>query len=548
MRLKSRYILKLAAFAVAIVLVLSVLYFYQHERTTEELRDQSSAAMEQALLRETRDAGKVFARALASSLFEPIALDDFEQISNITASVLDLPNVSDIQVFNTDGKVINDGTETVASYGIPISRSIHVAVLEEKDVWTDQNGQVLAVAAPIQIGERNLGGVSLRLDIDNALANIDSLNRELANIIERDNARFVAFAVLFAIIVSVVGACVGVLIAHRLTGRIIVLNALTHRIAHGQYDIELPPTRPDELGELAVSFQSMARELNATTVLKSELESLIQTRTQELEGANSKLLEVDRVRRDFLSDMSHELRTPLTAIRGTAEVAIRNPDGSDQSFREALQRVVTHSEQLAELINDFMFIARSESGVVDLNKEWMVLEEPIADAMRAVQAMWPTADIQLELDENAEVCVVEGDQKRLRQLFTILIDNAVKYSDEEESVQIVVQRTPTETGGMAEVRVTDRGIGMTDSEKRKIFDRFFRGTRARETQGGMGLGLAIAGTIARTHSAELLVQSEEGIGTTFSFHIALLNDTDELHDDELLDGLPGSISNERGIS
>jgi len=197
----------------------------------------------------------------------------------------------------------------------------------------------------------------------------------------------------------------------------------------------------------------------------------------------------------FTADASHELRSPVALMRTTAEVALRKTR-SEAEYREALQQVLNESERVTRLIEDLLLLARSDAATDVLEKRPLDLAEPLRAAVARVDR------VRLTIESPA---IVEANGAALQQLFAILLDNAVKYSDDEVSVSL--------RGAIVEIR--DRGIGISPADLPHIFERFYRADKAR-SHGGSGLGLAIAHRIAEIHGATIDVASTPGAGTTFT--------------------------------
>ena len=198
---------------------------------------------------------------------------------------------------------------------------------------------------------------------------------------------------------------------------------LVHRIAaHGV----------DEFSQIARSLNKMAAELadhhQREAQARHRLEELVQARTAELQSALEALQEMEVRRRQLFADISHELRTPTTAIRGEAEVTLRGKDSTIEYYRAALRRIVDASRQLGVVIDDLLTMTRSDTDSLALKRQPVDLAEPLADAVEQARAIARERNVDVQAAIPAERFVVMGDALRLRQLFMILIDNAIRYS------------------------------------------------------------------------------------------------------------------------
>ncbi len=224
----------------------------------------------------------------------------------------------------------------------------------------------------------------------------------------------------------------------------------------------------------------------------------------------TRLERTESMRRTFVADVSHELRTPIASIAAAAETLEEaGPDESER--RELVQVIQRQSAHMKELIDDLMDLAQIESGAVELARESL----PVAELLReAAQDLAPDATrrrVRIEVMEDAGASML-ADRRRLLQVARNLLDNAIKFSPEGESVRLVAESGP----GWAGFSVTDRGPGIPRAEREKIFQRFYQIDRSRsKTRPGTGLGLAIVKHIVQLHQGSLEVESEIGQGSVF---------------------------------
>jgi two-component system, OmpR family, sensor kinase len=271
----------------------------------------------------------------------------------------------------------------------------------------------------------------------------------------------------------------------------------------------------DEFSDVARSMNAMAEALEMHARRESEqrqrLEEQVRERTGALQEANLALQRTDVRRRQLLADISHELRTPTTAIRGEAEVTLRGHDRPLAEYREALRRIVDTSRQLGSVIDDLLAMARSDMETLSLARAPVDLAAPLGEALDQASALARGNDITIRcapIERGA--LVVKGDAQRLAQLFTLLLDNAVRYSHRGGLVHVECER-PADRPDAVEVTVTDQGIGIAPDELPHVFDRHFRGAAARlHRAAGSGLGLPIARALAAAHEGSLELRSPAG--------------------------------------
>jgi signal transduction histidine kinase len=292
-------------------------------------------------------------------------------------------------------------------------------------------------------------------------------------------------------------------------------------LAQGRLEHRIVLTGKDEFSTVANSMNGMAEQLEAHQLRdaaeRNELEELVKARTEDLHQANESLLQTDARRRQLLADISHELRTPTTVILGEAEVTLRNRSLQNDDYRESLQRIVQTSRQLGSVIDDLLAMARTDVQSWRLVREPLELALPLQEAIVQAGTLAATNGVRLVFEPSTWTPArVLGDHLRLVQLFLVLLDNAIRYSHEAGSVEITVDHWRDDQDGQSywRVRVIDHGIGISQEELPKVFDRHFRGAAARQHRAsGSGLGLSIALALAQAHGGSLKLDGAVGRGT-----------------------------------
>ncbi|MGB3941871.1 MAG: HAMP domain-containing sensor histidine kinase [Candidatus Manganitrophaceae bacterium] len=245
----------------------------------------------------------------------------------------------------------------------------------------------------------------------------------------------------------------------------------------------------------------------------SEFESRYQLEEsrEALQVMNEKLTQLGEMRSRFFADISHELKTPLAVIRGEAEVTLRGNEKPFSEYKRALRDIILLVDQLGKLVSDLLFLARSESGILRIEKNKTSLSEIIEEAFREGEVLAMKKRVTLFRKEwpQGEI-FVEGDSQRLKQLFLIVIDNAIKYSHEGGPVEISWARK----GDREEIKVSDQGMGIPEESLPHVFERFYRADTTRAMAQGTGLGLPIAKWISEAHKGEIAISSSLGTGTT----------------------------------
>jgi signal transduction histidine kinase len=236
-----------------------------------------------------------------------------------------------------------------------------------------------------------------------------------------------------------------------------------------------------------------------------------------LRAANEKLLELDRLKDDFLSTVTHELRTPLTSIRAFAEILHDNPDIEPDQAREFLHLIIKESERLTRLINQVLDMAKIEAGEIDWNIEPVDLGEIVHEATATTAQVFKDKGIALEVLIPETVPPVRGDHDRLTQVAMNLLSNAAKFTP-GRSGRVVVSVEHVDEG--VRVAVSDNGPGIAPKDAEIVFDKFRQvGNTMTDKPQGTGLGLAICKRIVEHLGGRIWVETSLGHGATFAFVI-----------------------------
>ncbi len=295
-----------------------------------------------------------------------------------------------------------------------------------------------------------------------------------------------------ALVISIVLAFI---IARSMAKPLQRIALAAEEIARGNYDQELTITSPEEVHRLAVSFNTMARQVKAA----------------------------QQAQRDFVANVSHELKTPLTSIQGFSRAILDGTARDEEARRRAAQIVSDEAERMARLVEDLLELAKIEAKQIVMARETVNLSELLKGCLEKFALQAEEGGIELKLDL-ADVPQISGDGDRLAQVFTNLMDNALKHTPAGGRVTVAAREVPSPPGRRGErprpcveVTVTDTGPGIPSDDLPRIFERFYQVDKSRARgRGGVGLGLAIAKEIVQAHGGHISAESVVGLGTRFT--------------------------------
>ena len=274
--------------------------------------------------------------------------------------------------------------------------------------------------------------------------------------------------------------------------------------------IALPPAEQALAGEVLVEHRGRTLAVTAAP-LGDAGEGAVWTIRDITERAR-----LERLKSEFVATASHELRSPLTSIKGFAELLARG-DRLDERQREFVDVILQSTNRLVDLVNDLLEVARAEAGKIELRRRPVDVAEQAEEIARLMRPRLEEKEQALELDLPADLPRAWADPARLRQILTNLVTNAHLYTDAGGRIAISARAR----GRWVEIAVADNGRGMTAHEREHAFDRFYRGDERShgDRPAGTGLGLAIVRSLVELHEGEIDVDSEPGVGSTFTVRL-----------------------------
>lgn len=281
--------------------------------------------------------------------------------------------------------------------------------------------------------------------------------------------------------------------------------------------------KTSEINKLIEGFNDMAKELNSSY---SNLEGEVENRTQELVEANKTLEELNEklqqemeYKSDFLAMVSHELRTPLTSIITFSQLSQESDlETTNEKTKKSWIEIEKNSRTLLSMINNMLDIARTDAGKITAERDFMDLGDIVASLKTTISPLAQKANVSFEAHIAADVPLVKGDFEKTLRILENLTNNAIKFTPEKGTVQLLITYTAEEKAVL--IKVVDSGIGISEEDQKRIFERFVQvDTGPTRKFGGSGLGLSLVKEYAELQNFEILVESQLGHGASFIIRI-----------------------------
>ncbi len=365
---------------------------------------------------------------------------------------------------------------TEAFYGVETDRIYY----SEIHTYT-----VLSVGTPIRNSSGEVCGAVI---LNTGMASVD---RGVSNILKT-----IIVSVMIALGLSFV---VAIWFARQLTGPFSRMRTMALKLAEGDYEVKTGIERKDEVGDLARTLDFLTDKLKENEIERENLEHM---------------------RMDFFANVSHELRTPITVVRAYTESLVDGVVTDAEQTEQYYQRMLSECTGMERLVGDLLILSKMQNPDFVIEKEPVDVVQIFHDLVRAASKIAEEKNVVVTFDCEREYCLMFGDYGRLRQMFLVILDNAIKFSDEGGEVRIRVTK-----GDKLTVSIKDNGIGIAPEELPFVFDKFYK-SKLRQNAKGSGLGLAIAKQIALKHGGTIDIHSELTKGTEFVFRFDPIDETE----------------------
>jgi signal transduction histidine kinase len=323
---------------------------------------------------------------------------------------------------------------------------------------------------------------------------------ELARLIARNDSSFASSRALFIGVAAgalVLALLLGFVLSWSVLGPIQRIDSRLAGIASGDFSGHVQVENRDELGALGANVNRM---------------------NDELRSVYAELEEASRHKSEFLANMSHELRTPLNAIIGFSQVLRDEMVGSvNEKQAEYLEDIISSGNHLLSLINDILDLSKVEAGQVELDVHPFSLREALERGVVMVRERATEDGVRVAFTADPEVDVVDGDERRIKQVIFNLLSNAVKFTPAGGEVDV----SATRADGEVRISVADTGPGIALEDRERIFEEFQQTETGGVQHEGTGLGLALSKRFVELHGGRIWLESEVGRGSTFTFALPM---------------------------
>ena len=334
----------------------------------------------------------------------------------------------------------------------------------------------LTVGAPITTNGEIIGALLIHSSIEGMN---DAIN---------EGFRILLISIFIALILSVF---LSVALALTFTKPLEKMKNTAALLAGGNYNVKTGIKQNDEIGNLAATMDILS---------------------QRLSEADEERKRVQKQRQDFITNISHELRTPVTVIRGSLEALSDGVITESGQVKEYHKQMLNESKNLERLVNDLLELSRLQNTDFKIEMQELNICDVLKDSLRSASNLAKQKNINIQYSSDKDMFLIKGDYGRLRQMFLIVIDNAIKFSYENKSIYIALKNN--------QIIIKDEGIGISKEDLPNIFDRYYS-VKSDENKTGTGLGLTIAKQIALRHKIELFAESQLNSGTSFIFNMLL---------------------------
>lgn len=420
--------------------------------------------LENLMLSQSKFSVEIYESSISRySISEVVFNERFEFLNNIDGQV---------QLLNNSGELFYDSTGSSNVGEIIIKPENMLNPEGEHKFENDIRNRKLSLNYPIKVNNNQIGVLRTISD---------------TRVVRKDIARQMRVFILLGVFSLIAWMLLLYYFADKLLKPINKLTSLASKLSDGQYNQKSNMEYSGEIGELAKTMD----ELSENIIKKEEIKT------------------------DFISSVSHELRTPLTSIKGWA-LTIQDNDIDPETRKEGIMIIEQEADRLSEMVEDLLDFSRYTSPSFNLTKTEFDIVPVVKNIVNQMSPRSKEKKISLIFDTNVDSAVIVGDNNRLKQVLINLIDNAIKFTLEDGSVIVSINKN--EELDEIDFEVVDTGIGISEDDIELVTTKFYKGT---SKGSNTGLGLSIAEEIIVKHGGKLEIQSKLGEGTAIRFNIPI---------------------------
>lgn len=397
---------------------------------------------------------------------------------------IDKVSKSSIWVVDTNGNLINKNmghssdnynTSTLPSNAEAILDKVLNGENTSIEQCNDNHSQTnITVGVPIQKENEITGAVFIS-------SNIDEIPRDV-----KQALTILVFSIIISLIIVII---LSFILSRLFTKPLSKMKEVASNLSNHDYTARCNIKQNDEIGELGEILDILAKRL---------------------EEADKQSEKLDKMQKDFIANISHELRTPITVMRGSLEVLQENVITDKDKIQEYYKQMLLEAKFLERLVGDLLALARLQNTDFKIEISKLNLTDVINDVVRSAMQIANNKNITINKEIENNIYEINGDYERLRQMFLIILGNAIKFSKENSCIDVTFKNN--------QIIIRDYGEGIDEEHLPHIFDKFYK-TYDKKNETGSGLGLAIANQIAKRHNIILEAKNADKGGAEFIFKL-----------------------------
>lgn len=407
------------------------------------------------------------------------AFDSNEDLKNEILkdpSIFYVNNDEEMQIIDLDGSLLMD-TKGIDESSYNSKNDVKDALKNGYGVFIGMQdnyaSKVICVTKPIKFDDSIIGYIRLITPLNNAEALIQKL---------------INFLLLITILVIIITTIFSFFISNSIIAPVNYLTSISRRMAKGEYKTRSKLKRKDEIGELSSSLNLLSEEI----------------------------LKRDRFKNEFIANISHELKTPLTSIQGWAYTIASDIDNKEL-VKSGTDIILNESKRLSSMVSDLLDYSRIITGNIKIEKEWFSLKTCIEKVIEQLIPKLNNRNFKINFNCKEEGYLFLGDENRIKQLIINLVDNAIKFSNKESSIDVILYSDTR----FYYIEVIDKGIGISEKDLPYIFIKFFKGDNKFSNT---GIGLSVCEEIVKLHDGYIKAYSKLNEGTTMVVKLPKGND------------------------